>query len=1085
MKARQAASAVRRRRILATARRRFGAGDESAAVLLGSLFGRVNVEDLEPYVPAEIAGFASSAATLLEQRVAGQPKIRISDPEFGPHGRRHQAVTLVEVLNDNMPFLVDSIMAELQDFGAEIRLVAHPVVTVTRDGRGRLKEFGGVEPADPGSGAIRESLVTVHVDRLRGAEAHGDLARQLELVLIEVRRAVDGWQTMRARVQAAIDDYRTMPPPLPPGETAEAIAFLEWLLDNNFTLLGIRDYDFVGGQRRGELVRADAPGLGILGDANVRVLKRGAEAVTTTPALREFLMRPEALIVTKTNIRSRVHRRVYMDYVGVKQFAADGKLRGELRIVGLFTSTVYADSTRTIPFLRRKVDVVLRRAGYDPEGHSGKALVNVLESYPRDELFQIDADLLLTFALEILALEERPRVRVLVRPDKFDRYVSVVVFVPRDRYDSAVRVRIGEYLKDAFDGRVSAYYPAFPELMPLARVHFIIGRDGGKTPERHQAALEAGVAALTRTWGDDLSHLLFAGKSEAIATALLDGYDTAFPAAYCDDFPAAAAVADIEIFERLSEARSLDVAFHSVHRGDPGAVGLRLVHRATPIALSERVPMLEAMGFRVIDERSYEITPGGRPPMHLHEMALESAAGTAVDLEGLSDKLTACLTAVWYGRAESDHYNGLVLSAGLDWRDVALLRSASRYLRLAGIPYSQHYMATTLNRHAKLAAELVALFRARFDPESIDEKRAEAARATIVAGLEAVDSLDEDRIISRFANLMNAMLRTNFFQVDAHGQPAAEISFKLDSRAVEGLPEPRPFREIFIHSPRVDGVHLRFGKVARGGIRWSDRPQDFRTEILGLVKAQQVKNAVIVPVGAKGGFVAKQLPVDGARDAVLAEAEAAYRIFIASLLAITDNLDGETVTPPRRTVSPRRRRSLFRRRRRQGHGDLFRHRQRHRGGEAFLAGRRLRQRRLRRLRPQEDGDHGARRLGGGQAPLPRTGHRHPDDAVHRGRRRRHVGRRVRQRHAAVAGDAAGRGLRPSRHLHRSRSRPGGRASPSGSACSPCRGRAGRTTTRRRYRPAARFSRAARRRSASAGRPRRCSASATSGRHRKR
>ena len=904
MKTIEAASTARRNRLLAAARRKFGASrnDKFAAGFMADLFGRASVEDLEPYAPTEIAGFARSAAELLARRKPGRHVIRISNPDFGGRAKRHEAITLIEILNDNMPFLVDSVMSEMQDFGADILLVAHPVLTVTRNADGGLARYAGLDPAKADSKAIRESLITVHVNRLVGEEARADLAARLDAALAEVRRAVDGWLPMRARVERAVAEYKAAKTLLPAAETSEAIDFLEWLLDNNFTFLGIREYDFVGGAKRGELKRADIPGLGILSDPKVRVLKRGNEAVTTTPALREFLMRPEALIITKANVKSRVHRRVYMDYVGVKMFGPGGQLRGELRIVGLFTSTAYTESTLTIPLLRRKIERALVRAGHDPGGHSGKALVNVLESYPRDELFQIDDDLLLTFALEILALEERPRVRALVRPDKFDRYVSVLVFVPRDRYDSAVRQRVGAYLAYTFEGRLSAYYPAFPESMPLARVHFIIGRDVGKTPVRAQADLEAGIAALTRTWSDDLRHLLLSGKDEKRAMALLHCYHEAFPAAYRDNFAPAAAVADIDVFERLSEARSLDVAFHSAQRDHAAAVGLRLIHRATPIALSERVPMLEAMGFRVIDEQSYEIMPGGGPPMHLHEMALESAVGAAVDLETLSEKLTACLAAVWYGRAESDYYNGLVLSAGLEWRDAALLRSASRYLRLAGIPFSQHYMATTLNRHPKLAVELVALFRARFDPESTDEKRAEEARATIVAGLESVDSLDEDRIISRFANLMNAMLRTNFFQADTHGQPAAEISFKLNSRAVEGLPEPRPFREIFVHSPRIDGVHLRFGKVARGGIRWSDRPQDFRTEILGLVKAQQVKNAVIVPVGAKGGFVAKQIPAGAGRDAMLAEGEAAYRIFIASLLAITDNLDGETVVPPSHVV---------------------------------------------------------------------------------------------------------------------------------------------------------------------------------------
>jgi len=904
MKSIEAASSAHRKRAIAAARRRLDRGDDDAlaTALIGDLFGRVSVEDIEPYAAPELAGFARSAAALLAGREPGKPVIRIHDPDFDGRARRHQAVTVVEILNDNMPFLVDSIMSELQDSGAVIRLVAHPIVTVTRDSNGRLTDYRGTGLPTAGSGAARESLITVHVDRLAGEAARDDLAARLAIVLESVRLAVAGWQPMRSRLGEAIAAYRTQPTGLPEEETAEAIAFLEWLLDNNFTFLGMREYDFVGGARHGELKRADQPGLGILSDPGVRVLRRGREPVTTTPALRHFLMRPEALIITKTNIRSHVHRRVYMDYVGVKLFDGKGKLSGELRVVGLFTSTAYTDSTLTIPFLRRKVGRVLVRAGYDPEGHSGKALVNVLESYPRDELFQIEDEMLLVFAMEILALEERPRVRVLVRSDEFDRFVSIVVFVPRDRYDSRVRVRIGNYLAEVFEGRVSAYYPAFPEAMPLTRVHFIIGRDGGKTPDLSQAKLEAGIAALIRTWGDDLRHLLFATHNEQKSEALHACYAEAFPAAYRDDFTPEAAVSDIAICDALSEAHSLSVTFHPIERAGPGAVGLRLIHRAAPIALSERVPMLEAMGFRVIDERSYEIAPAGHPPVYIHEMALERADGTAVDLDRLAGPLTDCMLAVWEDRAESDPYNGLVLTAGLDWRQAALLRAISRYLRQTGTPFSSYYMAATLNRHAAIAVDLTALFAARFDPAGTDAEKATKARAAIDAALETVDSLDEDRIIRSFANAIEAMVRTNVFQRDRNGTPPGEISFKLDPAKLDSVPEPRPFREIFIHSPRVDGVHLRFGKVARGGIRWSDRPQDFRTEILGLVKAQQVKNAVIVPVGAKGGFVAKRLPAEGGREAMMAEGIAAYKVFIATLLALTDNLDGEDVVPPPLTV---------------------------------------------------------------------------------------------------------------------------------------------------------------------------------------
>ncbi len=741
-----------------------------------------------------------------------------------------------------------------------------------------------------------------------------------------------------------------------------------------------------------------------------------------TPEIRAFLMQREPLFVTKTNIRSRVHRRVYMDYVGLKLINGRGKLVGELRIIGLFTSTAYTRSARVIPFLRRKVASIMRRAGHDPEGHSGKALVNVLESYPRDELFQIDEDLLYTFAHSILALEERPRLRALVRADKFDRYVSVIVFVPRDRYDSDVRQRIGHYLGEVFEGHVSAYHPAFPESMALARVHFIIGRSGGKTPSPDQATLEAGLAAIVRTWADELRRQLMA-KNGSDRAALVSRYENAFPAAYRDDFPPSTAVDDIMAFETLGETEPLAVRFHAAEHAD--LVGLTLIHRATPIALSERVPMLENIGFRVIEERSYEVAPvDGAAAFHVHDMTLEAANGAQVDLDTLGDPLTACLLAVWRRQTESDGYNALVLTAGLNWREAALLRAVSRYLRQAGTPHPQHYMWATFARHGAIAAELVRLFRARFDPDARDEDAAVASLAAIETALEGVESLDEDRIMRRFANVISAMVRTNYFQRTAAGGPPAEIAFKLDSQKIEGLPQPRPFREIFVHAPRLEGVHLRFGKVARGGIRWSDRPHDFRTEILGLAKAQQVKNAVIVPVGAKGGFVPQWLPAGGSRDDIMAEGTAAYRIFIASLLALTDNLDGEAVVPPARVVrhedddpylvvAADKGTATF--------SDLANAIADDHGfwlSDAFASG------------GSHGYDHKAMGITARGAWEAVKRHFREIDVDIQSTpftvvgRRRHVGRRVRQRHALVTADAAGGGVRPPRHLHRPRPRSG-------------------------------------------------------------
>jgi glutamate dehydrogenase len=595
-----------------------------------------------------------------------------------------------------------------------------------------------------------------------------------------------------------------------------------------------------------------------------------------------------------------------MDYIGIRRFDPDGALAGEIRIVGLFTSTAYTRSTRSIPYLRRKVDNVLARAGFDPDGHSGKALVNVLETYPRDELFQIDEELLHSFALAILQLDERPRVRVLPRRDRFDRFVSVFVFVPRDRYDSEVRKDIGDYLAGAYNGHVSAFYPFFPEGL-MVRVHFIIGRQAGSAPDPERKVLETGIAGIVRTWTDALVETLtvfHGGKAER----LIARYREAFSEGYREAYSAEAAVADIRIIEGLSPRRPLGIDFH--RRGDVAgdSIGLKVWSHGRPIPLSERVPVLENMGFQVVDEQTFEIAVGAEHEegVWFHDMVLRRVDGGAVDLGSAKQRLEATFLMVMRGGAENDGYNALVLSAGLMWREVALLRAISRFLRQIRVSYSQGYMWATLVKHAGIAADIVRLFHARFDPRSAGtaEQRA-GAQAEISAAIEehlrTVESLDEDQILRRFVNAISAAERTNFYQIDQNGQAKPIIAIKFASRRLDGMPLPKPLYEIAIYSPRLEAVHLRFGKVARGGIRWSDRPQDFRTEILGLVKAQQVKNAVIVPVGAKGGFVPKRLP-KGPREAVLEEGTETYKLFMSTLLDLTDNLEPGGLVPPPNVV---------------------------------------------------------------------------------------------------------------------------------------------------------------------------------------
>jgi len=859
------------------------------------LFDRAVPEDVVRYDAAELAALAHEAWTFFSARKIGALKIRFDspDPALGDHLK---TISVIEIINDDMPFLVDSVMAELAERGLDVRLVAHPIITADRDKSGKLKSAPA--EAKRHNGETRESFIHIHVERVEDAARRAEIVKALEDVLTQVRAAVADWKPMLKRIDEVIKELKTNPPPVPVDDIAEAVQFLEWIAAQNFTFLGVSDYTFSGKSR--ELVPVKDSALGLLRATDVPIFTRAGKPVTATPQLRAFFDAPKTLIVLKANVRSRVHRRVYLDYIGVKRFDEDGNAVGEFRIVGLFTSTAYTRSVRTIPYLRRKVDAVLRRAGFDPDSHSGKALVNVLESYPRDELFQIDEETLYEFALTILQLEERPRVRVLARRDPFDRFVSVLVFAPRDRYDSQVRVRIGAYLAEVFKGRVSIFYPSFPE-GGLARVHFIIGRDGGETPNPDRETLEKAVGAIVRTWTDALGAALTGTQAPGRAQTLFARYRDAFSVGYREAFSPDEAVEDIALLEGLSAERPLGVEFYQRGGDQDPCVGLKVWNHDRPIPLSERVPVLENMGFRVVDERTFEVH--GKPGAWLHDMALERNDGRPAALEPMKAALETCFIMVMRGVAENDGYNALVMAAGLPWRDVALLRTISRFLRQISVPYSQGYMWATLRKHAGLAAKLVELFHARFDPriESRNKPQADIA-AAIEEGLASVDVLDEDRIIRRFVNAVQSAIRTNYYQLGMDGLPKAEIAIKFESRKLDSVPRPEPLYEIFVYSPRVEAVHLRFGKVARGGIRWSDRPQDFRTEILGLVKAQQVKNAVIVPVGSKGGYVPKLMPVGGTREAMQAEGVAAYRIFISTLLDITDNLDLNRVIPPDNVV---------------------------------------------------------------------------------------------------------------------------------------------------------------------------------------
>ncbi len=869
------------------------------------LFDHTNIEDLASYDAASLAFLAEQAWEHVQQRTTGSADISVINPIM-PDGRE---ISVLEVLNDNMPFLFDSTIAELAEQRIEVTLVSHPIIAVERDEQGKLLRFYG-ETLAKGAKGERESLIHFHIARLDADADRQKLIDGVAKTLNDVSACVADWQAMRARVEQAIKTFRSNPPPLPIDEVAEANQFLQWLCADNFTFLGLREYRFSSDSDASDEF-STSEGLGILRDPDVKVLRRGTEMVVMTPEIREFMREPTVLMVVKANVNSRVHRRVRMDYVGIKLYTSDGRLEGELRLVGLFTSGAYTRSARQIPYVRHKVAQVLQRAGFDPDSHSGKAVLHILEEYPRDELFQVDAETLYNFVMEILMLYERPRVRALARADKFDRFVSILVFIPREKYDTDVRTRVAAFLAQVYKGTLAASYASFPE-GSLARVHYIIARFEGETPVVARATLEAEISAIAATWGDKLKAALAATTDGMRARMLANRYAQAFTGGYTEASGTSQAIADIATIEKLTPVRPVAISVHRIEgEDDPTRFGLKVFSRGAPLSLSYRVPVIENHGLRVVNERSYQIVPRAMPapaPVWLHDMTIETNDGEPIVIRAeFSHRLEASIMAVVGDRAESDGYNALILRTALSWREISAIRALSRYLRQVRAPFSQDYMWETLRNNTAIATSIVALFQARFDPRLVATGAERSARETAILAeieeqLKSVASLDEDRILRLFTNLVQAIIRTNLWQIGQDGHPRPEISFKFEARKIEDLPAPRPLYEIFVYSPRVEGIHLRFGKVARGGLRWSDRPQDFRTEILGLVKAQQVKNAVIVPVGAKGGFVPKRLPPPSNRDGWMAEGTETYRIFIRSLLELTDNLDGDTIVPPVDTV---------------------------------------------------------------------------------------------------------------------------------------------------------------------------------------
>ena len=870
-----------------------------AASPAGSSFIRQVLHDVGPdeaelLSPADTAAAAASFWTFAARRPGPGPQVRLVNVGDGTE------LQALQVVQDDRPFLVDSVMGEVTEGGYRVRAMFHPVLEVGRDGSGRRKDSAKVR---------RESMILVLIEPVGPARGEA-LVQGVTASLHDVVLATQDFGAMRELMTSTMAELEGTAPTALHAEVDEDLAFLRWLTDDRFVFLGARIYEYprtADGDYAPEEPRFDPDaGLGVLRDASRSVLRRDSEPAVLSPAARRYLG-DAPLVVAKSNLRSRVHRRGYMDYVGVKRYGADGRPFGEVRFIGLFTAQAYEEPVRSVPLIRRKAAQVIERATQTPGGHNEKRLKNVLATYPRDELFQMSADDLLRISLGIIHLYDRPRVRLFPRRDPFDRFVSVLLFLPRDRYDSAVEKKAGEILAHGWGGRISASYPSFPD-QPLARVHYIVGIKPGDHPEPDIAALEAEIAEAARTWDDRFADALDAsGASPEQAAAILRRYGSAFPPGYRDLFGAEEALADIAVMDAPG-ADPIKVRAYRTGQETNLQFRFKLYREGEPAPLSDVMPILENMGLKGLIEEGLELErqapDGTTSKVWVHDVLLQDDRGEHLVFDDIKEPFESAFLAVWSGRTENDGFNRLVLELGVAWRDAALVRALARYRQQSGLDPSQAVQTAALGEFPGIARLVLDLFRTRFDP-AIDANlkartdQAEAVFGKIVEALQEVASLDADRVLRRLALLVRAIQRTNYYQLAADGGSKPYISFKIASRQLEDLPDPKPFREIFVWAPHVEAVHLRFGPVARGGIRWSDRREDFRTEVLSLAKAQQVKNAVIVPVGAKGGFYPKSIARGSKPEEVRAEGIRAYRTFLSGLLDITDNLDAKgNVIPP-------------------------------------------------------------------------------------------------------------------------------------------------------------------------------------------
>ncbi len=844
-------------------------------------YNKMPAIDLGSIQPEEAAKLVLSAREFMETRAQGAPKIRIA---------RGKASSVVEILNDDMPFLVDSVVAEIGRHGITIKRILHPILQVKRDSKGNLAAI--TEAGKP------ESFIRVDMARLIDAAAEEKLVSDLLRVLDSVRVAVSDWSAMCAKINDSIAELKKTSLAFKPEEVSEVCDFLAWLEAKNFVFLGYIEYDFFDDKGNKSLKVVPHSELGIFRADDDGLKPKGLEGLP--PEVLHFALIPQLVEITKSMRKATVHRPVHMDYIGIKRFDTHGKVIGERRFLGIFTSVVYYQSAENIPFIRRKIARVMKRANFDHASHDGKTLKTILEFTPRDELFQFSEDELFDYAMGVLSLESKPGVRLFVRRDIFERFVGCIVFLPRERFSSDLREQVQAILARHFEGWVSAYYTQMTD-SPLVRLQVIITTTPGHIPAVNIPEVENEIEKVANRWSDALLESLAEKYDGETADELLQVYGHAFSKAYIGNHDANAAVYDINKINDVLKMGEASLELFRVESEPADIVHLKWYNPQGRVMLSDVLPILENMGFRVIDEQPYLVKPASAQinEVWIRDFILSADPKLLTNIQELKPLFEEALAKVWQRENENDRMGALTLTARLSWREALVLRAYAKYLRQANFPYGFAAIAEALNSNPHITRAIFDLFDTRFNP-AVKSHDTAKLQENIELQLANVSSLAEDRILRRFVDLVMATVRTNYFQATEGKKFKPYLSFKFDSSKVPELPLPRPYAEIFVYSARMEGIHLRGGKVARGGLRWSDRRDDFRTEILGLMKAQMVKNVVIVPVGSKGGFVLKQAP--GARDALMEEGIICYKMFLCGLLDITDNIIGSKVVPPKQVV---------------------------------------------------------------------------------------------------------------------------------------------------------------------------------------